>query len=182
MSEPFIGQISMFGGNFAPRGWAFCNGQLLPVAQNNALFSLLGTIYGGDGRTTFGLPDLRSRLPIDWGHGPGLSNYIIGQKSGSDSVTLNGTELPSHVHTLEATQELATSPSIAGTLIPAQATGDSAPLFYVAPRQSVAPPVRHPMATAACGKTGGNQSHTNLMPSLCITFIIALQGLFPSRN
>jgi microcystin-dependent protein len=182
MSNVFLGQIVLFGGNFAPKGFAFCNGQLLPISQNTALFSLLGTTYGGDGRTTFALPDLRSRLPLDWGQGPGLSNYNLGQVTGSPTVTLITSQLPSHMHMLEATKELATSTTISNTLIPAQATGDSAPLFYAAPQQGMQPPTQHPMASAACGNTGGSQAHTNLMPSLCITFVIALQGIFPSRN
>ncbi|GAB5552347.1 MAG: hypothetical protein Sapg2KO_19380 [Saprospiraceae bacterium] len=100
-AEPFIGEISMFGGNFAPRGWAFCNGQLLPIAQNTALFSLLGTTYGGDGRTTFGLPDLRGRVPVHFGNGPGLSDYRLGQKGGAERMILNVTQIPSHNHTVK---------------------------------------------------------------------------------
>jgi len=99
--EPFIGEIAMFGGNFAPRGWAYCNGQLLAISNNDALFSLLGTIYGGDGRTTFALPDLRGRVPMHWGNGPGLSDYRIGQKSGSETTTLNVLQLPAHNHTVK---------------------------------------------------------------------------------
>src|SRR5438270_2669849 len=98
MSEPFLGEIRMFGGNFAPRGWSLCNGQLLPIAQNTALFSLLGTTYGGNGQTTFALPDLRGRVPLHWGQGPGLSNYDLGEQTGTESVTLLSTQMPAHSH------------------------------------------------------------------------------------
>lgn len=172
MSEPFVGEIRMFAGNFAPRGWAFCDGQLLAVSQNDALFSLLGTIYGGDGRTTFGLPDLRGRIPIHAGHGPGLSERRLGAKGGEEKVTLTVNQLPSHGHPFQASQDLA---------------GDSAPADHV-PGQSPsidlyledAPVVQ--LNSAAITNTGGSRSHTNLMPFLCIHFIIALVGIYPSRH
>jgi microcystin-dependent protein len=183
MSDYFLGQIVMFGGNFAPRGYAFCNGQLLPISQNTALFSLLGTTYGGDGRTTFALPDLRSRLPVDWGQGPGLSNYALGQTGGSETVTIDVTTMPSHNHTFNATVATATANTIANNLLPAQPTEAlGTPQFYgndVAGQPPITPVALNPNV---CGRTGGGQSHSNLMPSLCITFIIALQGIFPSRN
>jgi len=182
MSEPFLGQITIFGGNFAPRGYALCDGQLLVVNQNSALFSLLGTTYGGDGRTTFALPDLRSRLPVHVGQGAGLSKYNLGQSGGSTSVTIDTNTMPSHMHSLNATKALANDTKIGNGVILAQATGDSAPLFYAAPKQGEKEPTPVAMATDACGTAGGGQPHTNLMPSLCVTFIIALQGLFPSRN
>lgn len=182
MSNCFLGQISMFGGNFAPKNWAFCNGQLMSIAQNSALFSLLGTTYGGDGMTTFALPDLRSRLPVDWGQGPGLSNYQLGQASGSPTVTLTVPTIPSHIHMLNATTTTANATAVGASVLPGAAAGDSTPLFYAAPQQGLPPPATVPLDPGACGLTGGNQPHTNLMPSLCITFIIALQGIFPSRN
>lgn len=172
MSEPFVGEIRMFAGNFAPRGWAFCDGQLLAVSQNDALFSLLGTIYGGDGRTTFGLPDLRGRIPIHAGHGPGLSERRLGAKGGEEAVTLTVNQLPSHGHALTGTSAGATSIDPVGNA-PAQGLAD-----YLNPR----PPVNLNMNPQAVGNTGGSRSHTNLMPFLCVHFIIALVGIFPSRQ
>lgn len=180
MSEVFLGQITMFAGNFAPRGFAFCNGQLLPISQNQALFSLLGTIYGGDGRTTFALPNLQSRLPVDVGHGPGLSNYNLGQASGAPSVTITTATMPAHNHTLNATKTPATAATIGITVLPGEPASPAT--FYVTPINGEPDPVPQLLNTAVCGSNGGSQSHSNLMPSLCITFIIALQGLFPSRN
>ena len=172
MSEPFVGEIRMFAGNFAPRGWAFCDGQLLAVSQNDALFSLLGTIYGGDGRTTFGLPDLRGRIPIHAGHGPGLSSRQLGARSGQEAVTVTVNQLPAHSHPLQATTDLADETSPAGA-VPAQPS--AAQLYFAnAPSQAA--------ASAAITNVGGSQSHTNLMPSLCVHFIIALFGIYPSRN
>lgn len=172
MSEPFVGEIRMFAGNFAPRGWAFCDGQLLAVSQNDALFSLLGTIYGGDGRTTFGLPDMRGRIPIHAGSGPGLSPRRLGAKAGVEKVTLTVNQLPSHTHELHATSAPGIDNSPSGKL-----TADSpSALMYRegAPTQN--------MATTAITGVGGSRSHTNLMPFLCIHFIIALVGIYPSRQ
>lgn len=185
MINAFIGQISMFAGNFAPRGWAFCNGQLMSIAQNQALFSLLGTTYGGDGKTTFALPDLRSRLPIHQGQGQGLSNYVMGQAGGAQVVTIDVTTMPLHTHVLNATQTVANSATIGNTVLPGQPTiaiPPQVPAFYAAQQQGLPVLVPHPLAAQVCGPAGGSQSHTNLMPSLCITFIIALQGIYPSRN
>jgi len=172
MSEPFVGEIRMFAGNFAPRGWAFCDGQLLAVSQNDALFSLLGTIYGGDGRTTFGLPDLRGRLPIHAGHGPGLSERRLGAKGGAEKVTLTVNQLPSHGHPLHASTDLAQSPD-PNDNVTAQSTLVD---LYVIEPQSVN------MASSSITNVGGSRSHTNLMPFLCIHFIIALFGIYPSRH
>ena len=172
MSEPFVGEIRMFAGNFAPRGWAFCDGQLLAVSQNDALFSLLGTIYGGDGRTTFGLPDLRGRLPIHAGSGPNLSPRRLGAKSGAENVTLTVNQLPSHTHTYQASTNFADETAPAGNVL-AQPTALS-PYFEAAPVTN--------MATDAVTAVGGSRSHTNLMPFLCINFIIALFGIYPSRS
>jgi microcystin-dependent protein len=171
MSEPFVGEVRMFAGNFAPRGWAFCDGQLLAVSQNDALFSLLGTIYGGDGRTTFGLPDLRGRIPIHAGHGPGLSERRLGSKAGAEKVTLTVNQLPSHTHRLQATQSTADNRQPVG-LAPATSTGQVYSEIFD-PQQ---------MSSESIGKVGGSRSHTNLMPFLCIHFIIALVGIYPSRH
>lgn len=170
MSEPFAGEIRMFAGNFAPRGWAFCDGQLLSTSQNDALFSLLGTVYGGDGRTTFGLPDLRGRVPIHAGSGPGLSPRRLGAKGGTENETLTTNELPSHSHPLQATANLGTSPNPAGAAPAKSATMDG----YIGADPSVA------LSANAVTAVGGSRSHTNLMPFLCIHFIIALFGIYPS--
>jgi microcystin-dependent protein len=184
--DPFVAEIRIFGFNFAPKGWAFCNGQILPISQNTALFSLLGTTYGGNGQTTFALPNLQSQLPVHQGQGIGLSNYSLGQTGGAPNVTINQSTTPTHNHTLSATQTIATTATIDTTVLPGQPTvaiSPANPAFYAF---QGAPPlptlVPHPMAAGACSTTGGSQPHTNLMPSLCITFIIYLQGIFPSRN
>jgi microcystin-dependent protein len=180
MSNAFLGQITMFGGNFAPKNTALCNGQTLAIAQNQALFSLLGTTYGGNGQTTFALPNLQSRLPVHQGQGQGLSNYSLGQTSGVSSVTIDQSTLPTHTHVFSATTTNATSASIANNLLPgvpnvSNATND----FYAV---EINPPGLTFVSMAAAATVGGGQPHTNLMPSLCITFIIYLQGIFPSRN
>jgi microcystin-dependent protein len=172
MSEPFVGEIRMFAGNFAPRSWAFCDGQLLAVSQNDALFSLLGTTYGGDGRTTFGLPDLRGRIPIHAGSGPGLTPRNLGSKGGAEKVTLTVNQIPSHTHPLQASQSSATERRPEGKVF-AQTPGFD---LY----REDGSPVN--MNTSTVGNTGGSQSHTNLMPFLCIHFIIALFGIYPSRT
>jgi len=171
MSEPFVGEIRMFAGNFAPRDWAFCDGQLLAVSQNDALFSLLGTVYGGDGRTTFGLPDLRGRIPNHAGSGPGLSTRRLGEKSGSEKVTLATNQLTSHTHPVKGTNDAANSTEPAGRL-PGSSTSID---LYV----STAPTVN--FNVSAVPGVGGSQSHNNLMPYQCIHFIIALFGIYPSR-
>jgi microcystin-dependent protein len=171
MSEPFVGEIRMFAGNFAPRGWAFCDGQLLAVSQNDALFSLLGTVYGGDGRTTFGLPDLRGRVPLHAGHGPGLSNRRLGAKGGEEKVTLTVNQLPSHTHKLQGTTANAAQGSPQNTYL-GTATFDYLTEFEV-PQNFASDAITH---------IGGSRSHTNLMPFLCIHFIIALFGIYPSRH
>ena len=173
MSEPFIGEIRMFAGNFAPRGWAFCDGELLAVSQNDALFSLLGTIYGGDGRTTFGLPDMRGRIPIHAGHGPGLSNRRLGAKGGEEKVTLTVNQLPSHGHEVSASAASASSGNPSNNV-----SANTAPTNIY----STALAVPQTMNSAAVSATGGSRSHTNLMPALCIHFIIALVGIYPSRH
>lgn len=173
MSEPFVGEIRMFAGNFAPRGWAFCDGQLLAVSQNDALFSLLGTIYGGDGRTTFGLPDLRGRLPIHSGHGPGLSERRLGAKGGAENVTLTVNQLPSHGHPLNVSTEPANLPNPGSQAF--IGTSNVIELFSGEIQESN-------LNSETVTKVGGSRSHTNLMPFLCIHFIIALVGIYPSRH
>jgi microcystin-dependent protein len=167
--EPFLAEIIMFGGNFAPRGWALCDGQLLPINQNQALFSLLGTTYGGDGRTTFGLPDLRGRLAMHPGNGPGLSPRRLGEKGGTEQNTLTTPQLPAHNHTLAAKEE-ANAADPDGTFI----AGSGFNAFGTAADKT--------MNTTAIGNTGGGQAVNNIQPFECVNFIIALQGIFPSRN
>ena len=173
MSEPFVGEIRMFAGNFAPRGWAYCDGQLLAVSQNDALFSLLGTIYGGDGRTTFGLPDLRGRVPIHAGSGPGLSPRRLGAKAGSENVTMTVNQLPSHTHAMMASSNPATETRPGGNVTASDLAVDA--YFENAPSAA-------PLASGAITSLGGSRSHTNLQPFLCINFIIALFGIYPSRT
>ena len=173
MSEPFIGQINMFAGNFAPRGWALCDGQLLAISQNSALFSLLGTNYGGDGRTTFGLPDLRGRLPIHAGAGPGLTNRNIGVKAGQETVQVSPAQLPSHDHgNMQASADVATGRNPGDQVLSETLTTTP----YIQDNQTVS------LNGASLTSLGGDQSHTNLMPFLCVNFIISLTGLFPSRD
>jgi microcystin-dependent protein len=183
MAEPYLSQIMMFGGNFAPKNYALCNGAILPITQNQALFSLLGTTYGGNGQTTFGLPNLQSSVPISFGQGPGLSNYALGQTGGTPNVTLGQNDVPPHMHSFMASTNASatTSPSIQNTMVPGTPSSASAEL-YVNPPGSGPPLIPHKMAPGACGMTGSTQSHPNLMPSLCITFVICTAGTFPSRN
>ena len=173
MSEPFVGEIRMFAGNFAPRGWAFCEGQLLAVSQNDALFSLLGTIYGGDGRTTFGLPDLRGRLPIHAGSGPGLSPRRLGAKAGAESVTLTVNQLTSHSHEWRAFSETATVNTPKNNRLAAT----TAAIYKNTSGSTI-----EQLNSNSMSDIGGSQSHTNLMPFLCVNFIIALFGIYPSRS
>jgi microcystin-dependent protein len=179
MASPFLGEIRMFSSNFAPKGWALCNGTLLPINQNPALFDLLGTNYGGDGRATFGLPNLQSSLALHQGSGAGLSTYTIGEPGGVEDVTLSQTLIPSHTHTFNASTAAATAAAIGNTLMPATPTASGATAYVVAADPSL---VAQVLAAGAVTTVGGSQPHTNLMPSLCITFCIALQGIFPTQN
>jgi microcystin-dependent protein len=179
--EPFIGQIMMFGGNFAPRGWALCQGQLLPINQYTALFSLIGTFYGGDGRTTFALPNLQGRCAIGMGNGPGLTPRQIGQVTGQEMVTLNQTQMPSHTHQLLGNNTDATNND--------PTNGTLAKENVVIERGSPATPVNGYSAAAAnvgmgasIGNAGGNLPHNNMQPSLAMNYVIALVGIYPSRN
>jgi microcystin-dependent protein len=184
MAQPFLSQILMFGGNFAPKNYALCNGQTLGISQNQALFSLLGTTYGGNGQTTFQLPNLQSSLPLGFGHGSGLSPYNLGQTGGSPSITLQQNSVPPHTHFMMASTNpsATTSASIQNTLVPGTPPNPSA-TFYANPPQPGQPPlIPHAMAPAVCSTQGQSLPHSNLMPSLCISFAICLFGVFPSRN
>lgn len=172
MATPFLSEIRMFGFNYPPRSWTLCNGQLLPIAQNSALFSLLGTNFGGDGITTFGLPNLQGRVPVHFGQGNGLPNYNIGEAYGEENHTLITNELPQHSHVPEADPNNATSPSPAGNVWAKQPDGY---LPYASTDGA-------PMRPGLLGLTGGNQPHSNMQPYLVVSFCIALQGIYPSRN
>ena len=171
MSEPFIAEIKIFAGNFAPRGFAFCNGQLLPISQNTALFSLIGTTYGGDGRTTTGLPNLQQRLPMHPGRGPGLTQRRLGETGGSDTATLTAQQIPAHSHTVQAANAAPTSNSPAGAYpatAPVYEAGDTGGLVS--------------MSANAMANAGNGNAHNNQQPFLNLGFIIALVGTFPSRS
>jgi microcystin-dependent protein len=170
MTEPFLGELRLMPYTFAPQGWAFCNGQILSIAQNTALFSLLGTTYGGDGRSTFALPDLRGRVPISAGQGPGLSNYTLGEVSGTETVTLDTTQLPAHRHTVVANSGPASTGRPDGA-VPARTSANA---YAVAPDETA-------MNAGMLGVSGGSQPHNNLQPFLVLNWCIALQGIFPSR-
>lgn len=170
MADPFVAEIRIFAGNFAPHGWAFCEGQLLPLSQNTALFSLLGTTYGGNGKSNFALPDLQGRAPMFWGQGPGLSLRDIGESGGSESVSLLESEIPSHSHNMFAANDSGLQGSPLGA-IPARAN------MY---NNSVAN--TGTMSPNALAPVGGDQPHNNMQPYLTMTFIIALQGVFPPRG
>ncbi len=171
--EPFIGQITLVAFTFAPVGWAFCNGQLLQIDQNMVLFQLIGTIYGGDGQTTFALPDLRSRIPLHQGQGNGTSNYTIGQVGGSESVTLTSGQVPSHTHQAQCFTGGSNSGSPVNALW-AQASNDNPYKSATTGAASMAP--------GAIGLAGGNQPHANLMAYQALNYIIALEGIFPTQN
>jgi microcystin-dependent protein len=172
MSAPFLAEIRMFGGNFAPRGWAFCNGQILSIAQNTALFALLGTTYGGNGTTNFGLPNLQDRTPMFWGDGPGLTQRFIGETSGTSSVTLISNQMTSHNHLGSGSTSSGADSSPNNETFGTLGRGRTGIYTTVAPTVQMAPTTI----------TGGNQPHNNRQPYLGLTFIIALQGIFPSRN
>ena len=175
MATPFVGEIRTFGFNFNPRGWALCNGQILPISQNTALFSLLGTQYGGNGTTNFGLPDIRGRATLAQGQGPGLSEQFIGQLSGSENITLLTSEMPAHNHSLSAVPDLGEESDPTGKAL-ARAQGINA---YTPTSTSGTVALA---ATSLSGFPGGNQPHNNMQPYLVLNFCIALQGVFPARN
>jgi microcystin-dependent protein len=176
MTDCFLAEIRMFAGNFAPAGWALCNGQLMPISQNTALFSLLGTMYGGDGRVTFGLPNLMDSAPMQSGQGAGLSQRIQGEVGGEAAVTLLAAEMPAHSHLPNAYNGRGDSSSPAGRYWAQAGVSKSSTTMY----SSNAPD--QPMNPLAVGVTGGGQGHNNMPPYLGLTFIIALEGIFPSRG
>jgi microcystin-dependent protein len=167
LAQPYVGEIRIFAGNFAPAGWMFCEGQLLPISENETLFQLIGTTYGGDGQSTFALPDLRGRLPIHQGN-----NFILAETGGAEEITLTVQQIPTHTHPLLATTAVGTNPNPAGNVLSAAGNIN----LY---RQSAA---NTPMAATAVGSVGGSQPHTNFQPYLCVDFIISLFGIFPSQT
>ncbi len=183
--EPFLGEILVFGFSFAPRGWAHCDGQILPISQNQALFSLLGTIYGGDGRTSFALPDLRGRVPMGFGQGAGLSNRPIGQRGGAETIVLAQSQLPSHAHTATTTTEtvVGVSNENGGESV---ANGQFLANQFGAYSEDGSPGAALGGVTSTSdttvSPTGGGQQHNNIQPFTVVNYCIALQGLFPSRN
>jgi microcystin-dependent protein len=174
MSNPFVAEIRMFGFNFAPTGWAFCDGQLMPISQNTALFSLLGTFYGGDGKSTFALPDLQGSTPLSSGQGSGLSQYFLGQQSGSEFVTLIQSEIPVHNHTVKADAD---DPGDLQGPTPARALARSGGGFAY-----VSGPLNAQFAPETLSIAGGSLPHNNMMPYLTMNFCIAMQGVFPPRS
>jgi len=174
MSDPFVAEIRMFAGNFAPKGWALCDGQLLPISQNTALFSLLGTFYGGDGKSTFALPNLQGSAPTGQGQGAGLSPYFIGEQTGVENVTLLTSEMPAHNHQVQGNFNLGDlftpSPNVALT------NSDPGSAYSTKTANIVQ------MNFAATSIGGGSLPHNNMMPYLCVLFIIAMQGVFPPRG
>ncbi len=180
MSDQFVGEIRCFGFNFAPIGWALCNGQLMPISQNTALFSLLGTFYGGDGRSTYALPNLQGCVPIGIGQGPGLSNFVQGETGGEASVTILGSEMPAHSHTFSGTSSSANDkrPKTGAAFATSTKAGPLSPgdNYYAAPGVLTALD-----AATVQPLVGGGQPHNNLQPYLTVNFCIALQGVFPPR-
>jgi microcystin-dependent protein len=170
MADPFVAEIRIFPFNFAPKGWAFCNGQLMPLSQNTALFSLLGTTYGGDGKSTFALPDLEGRAPMHPGQGPGLSLHDLGERHGSETVTLLLDEIPAHAHSLQGDEDDGAFKTPSGMFVAA----GNAMYVNTGPNTSLAP--------EALAPAGGDQPHNNLQPYLTLSFCIALQGVFPPRG
>jgi microcystin-dependent protein len=172
VSEPFVGEIRMFGFNFPPQGWALCDGQLLSISQNAALFSLLGTTYGGDGESTFALPDLRSRVPVSQGQGDGLSSYAEGQAGGTETVTLAAAQMPAHTHAVSASSSPAASERPAGRVLARSPDHSYIP----------EPDTDTVMNAKMIGAAGNSQPHDNIQPYLALNFCIALQGVFPARE
>jgi microcystin-dependent protein len=181
MSDCYMGEIRMFAGSYAPRNWAYCDGSLLAISQYDALFTLLGTTYGGDGQTTFALPDLRGRMPIGQGNGPGLTPRVMGQPGGSETVTLTQANMGQHNHPLRVSQNPATSVSPAACVpaVPPAVAGHNFAMYTVANPNP--PPTQVNLAPMMRG-AGNNLPHDNVMPGLCITFIIALSGIYPSQS
>ena len=165
MAQPYVGEIRMFAGNFAPAGWMFCEGQLLPISEEETLFNLIGTTYGGDGQSTFALPDLRGRLPIHQGNG-----FILAETGGTEEITLTVAQMPAHTHPLQATTAVGSAASPLGSVL---ASAGSANVYRQGPGAIA-------LSSQAVGQVGGSQPHTNFQPYLCVDFIISLFGIFPS--
>jgi len=178
MSEPFVCEIRAFGFNFAPRGWALCDGQILPIAQFSAVFSLLGTTYGGNGTSTFGLPNLMGRAAMHWGNGPGLSSYSWGEVSGTETVTLLQSEMPQHNHMIQVAQAASQSGEATDTPGPTAWLGPSAHNYVNTPGT----PLNTQLSPKAISVAGGSQPHNNMQPYLTVNFCIAMEGVYPSRN
>jgi microcystin-dependent protein len=174
MTDPFVAEIRIFAGNFAPVGWAFCNGQLMPISQNTALFSLLGTNYGGDGKTTFALPNLQGAAPMNQGDGPGLTPRVVGESGGSDMVTLLEAEIPNHTHSMMATPSPASARAPASNTLARSRNGNA---YQTQTTQNITT-----MSPQALGLAGGSQPHNNMQPYLTLNFIIAMQGIYPPRS
>jgi microcystin-dependent protein len=181
MSNPFVAEIRIFPFNFAPKGWAFCDGQLLPLSQNTALFSLLGTTYGGDGKSNFALPNLQGRDPMHPGQGPGLSLHDLGEQGGEDFVTLLQSEIPSHSHTMTADNSQATASDPTSNFYAAGHFDDGLGHKGQVQIYNTAAP-SDPLSPLSTSIAGGSQPHNNLMPYLTLNFCIALQGVFPPRT
>ncbi len=177
MSTPFIGEIRMFafGTRGAPNGWQACDGSLLAISENDALFALIGTTYGGDGQTTFAVPDLRGRVPVHQGNGPGLSPYVMGQQAGSETVTVLSTQMPAHTHTAVATTAAATTGTPGNTVIPGAVSNQT---MYVIDTTGATPFALSAQSTSIAG---GSQPHENCMPTLTVQYCIASEGIFPSQ-
>jgi microcystin-dependent protein len=177
MSTPYIGEIRMFafGTRGAPNNWQACDGSLLPISEYDALFALIGTTYGGDGQTTFAVPDLRGRVPIHQGQGPGLSNYIIGQRAGTETVTVLPTQMPAHTHTLVVTSSAGGGVTPGNTVLPGSVSGDT---FYAS---DITGATALPMSAQSTSLAGGSQPHENCMPTLTVQYCIATFGIFPSQ-
>jgi len=190
VNEPFVGQIFMFGFNFAPNGHAFCHGQILPIAQNTALFSLLGTTYGGDGKSTFALPNLQGRVPVGVGQGAGLSPYDLGQETGTETVAVSPAQMPSHAHafdasnmkgTLRCRDERGNQRGPAGNVLARESSGVTAPFAGGTLPAAMAPAAVALTGAPALVAAGGNQPHNNMQPYLVLNYCIALTGVFPAR-
>ena len=172
MAQPYVGEIRMFGGNFPPVGWMFCDGQLLPISENETLFQLIGTTYGGDGESTFALPNLQSRIPIHMGTGPDGTTYVLAEAAGVESVTLTTQQIPNHTHPLLASADPANTLNPANNVLAGTAT--ATPYFNINPAT--------PLSPQAVTPQGGSQPHENTQPFLCVNFIISLFGIFPSQT
>jgi microcystin-dependent protein len=173
MAQPFYGEIRLMACTFAPKGWALCNGQVLPINQNQALFSILGTTYGGNGITTFALPDLRGKVAMHFGQGPGLADYQLGQMSGAESVTLNASQLPLHIHPVACNTSLAGQANPTGNF-PGLPNSTSAGVYEATANST--------MAAGVIANAGGSQPHENRQPLLTLNYIISLGGIFPART